>query len=270
MKSIKIFCKNLFSIFNLRSLLLCIAAVIGTHISIMMGWKADYPMVLIGTAVIFPIVFSLNGAYTRREEALKHYAEIKANLRSLYIALTKWHGDAGKNQKYEFAKVVAQPLFSMRGLLTGLRENSSKNEPIVFEDFEALAKCLEKRCREKSFQGGEVGSAYNFLNSAMSEFEKLKHIYEYRTPRSLQAFSDVFITVLPLLYGPVFANLEDDISNKFFLYIVPALFAFILSSLDNIQAHLEDPFDGIGVDDLVIRAEKFKTSLTKESSFVSA
>jgi len=38
-----------------------------------------------------------------------------------------------------------------------------------------------------------------------------------------------------------------------------------LSSLDNIQAHLEDPFDGVGVDDIVINAEKFRTSLTENA-----
>jgi len=105
MTNLKAFFKNLFSIFNIRSLILCLAAVICTHISIVKGWRADYPMVLIGTAVIFPIVFSLNGAYTRREEALKHYAEIKANLRSLYLALTKWHGEASINQKNQFAEI---------------------------------------------------------------------------------------------------------------------------------------------------------------------
>ena len=48
--------------------------------------------------------------------------------------------------------------------------------------------------------------------------------------------------------------------------MVPALFAFVLSSLDNIQADLEDPFDGIGVDDMVINAEIFERSLDLEKS----
>jgi len=79
-KSTKLFLKNIFSIFNIRSLVLSIAALFCTYISIKNNWTADYPMVLLGTAVIFPIVFSLNGAYIRREDALKYYAEIEKRI----------------------------------------------------------------------------------------------------------------------------------------------------------------------------------------------
>jgi len=40
-------------------------------------------------------------------------------------------------------------------------------------------------------------------------------------------------------------------------YVMPVLFTTILVSLDNIQEHLENPFDQIGEDDIVINAEKF-------------
>ena len=38
---------------------------------------------------------------------------------------------------------------------------------------------------------------------------------------------------------------------------MPVLFALVLVSLDNIQEHLENPFDQIGQDDVSINAEKF-------------
>lgn len=37
---------------------------------------------------------------------------------------------------------------------------------------------------------------------------------------------------------------------------MPALFTIILVSLDNIQEHLENPFDQIGGHDIVINMEK--------------
>jgi hypothetical protein len=39
------------------------------------------------------------------------------------------------------------------------------------------------------------------------------------------------------------------------------MFAVILVSLDNIQNHLENPFDQLGEDDVVINAEKFVSRL---------
>ena len=35
------------------------------------------------------------------------------------------------------------------------------------------------------------------------------------------------------------------------MYVIPVLFNTILVSLDNIQEHLENPFDQIGEDDIV-------------------
>ncbi len=87
-------------------------------------------------------------------------------------------------------------------------------------------------------------------------FEDVKHIYQYRTPRTLSAFSDFFVSVLPILYGPYFAAIAQDYSG-ILIYVMPVLFTIILVSLDNIQEHLENPFDQIGEDDIVINAEKF-------------
>jgi len=91
-------------------------------------------------------------------------------------------------------------------------------------------------------------------------YENIKHIYQYRTPRTLRSFSDLFITILPPLYGPYFVHISADYSYGL-TYVTPVLFAVILVSLDNIQEHLENPFDQIGEDDVSINAEKFVLSL---------
>ena len=45
---------------------------------------------------------------------------------------------------------------------------------------------------------------------------------------------------------------------------MPVLLTFILVSLDNIQDHLENPFDQVGEDDIRINAEKFIERLELE------
>ncbi|MDH3918523.1 MAG: hypothetical protein OEU25_10100, partial [Rhodospirillales bacterium] len=88
----------------------------------------------------------------------------------------------------------------------------------------------------------------------------MKHIYQYRTPVTLRAYSDIFILVLPILYGPYFAEIAKDFSVGL-EYLMPVLFSLILVGLDNIQHHLENPFDQVGEDDVVINAEKFVARL---------
>jgi len=44
---------------------------------------------------------------------------------------------------------------------------------------------------------------------------------------------------------------------------MPILFSVILVCLDNIQDHLEDPFDLVGEDDIRINVSKFIASLDR-------
>jgi hypothetical protein len=94
----------------------------------------------------------------------------------------------------------------------------------------------------------------------MLAFENIKHIYRYRTPRTLRTFSDFFILLLPLLYGPYFADQASEYGRGL-AYVMPVLFTMILVGLANIQNHLENPFDGIGEDDVAIDAETYIESL---------
>ena len=92
-------------------------------------------------------------------------------------------------------------------------------------------------------------------------FDNLKSIHVYRTPITLRAYSKVFIYIFPIIYGPYFASNFKDFSAHL-EYVMPVLYSFILVSLDNIQDHLEHPFDEVGEDDIRID-EKEITMLMK-------
>jgi hypothetical protein len=65
--------KNIIMILSLRAIVITCLAVVSTMLCLKFDIIADFPMSLIGTAVIFPIVFSIGGAYKRREVALCEY-----------------------------------------------------------------------------------------------------------------------------------------------------------------------------------------------------
>jgi predicted membrane chloride channel (bestrophin family) len=77
----------------------------------------------------------------------------------------------------------------------------------------------------------------------------------------LRAYSKVFIYTFPIIYGPyfVFASQEYSVGLE---YIMPVLFSFILVSLDNIQVHLEDPYDQVGEDDIKFDVEEFERNIS--------
>ena len=96
------------------------------------------------------------------------------------------------------------------------------------------------------------------------EFEKMRNILLYRTPISLRAYSQIFLNIFPVLFGPYFAKLCND-SYQAVGYGVAVIYSVVLVSLDNIQEDLENPFDGVGDDDVNLDvAEQYSALLKAE------
>ena len=224
---------------------------------------ADFPLTLIATAVIFPIVFSIGGAYKRREAALDEYSEIKAHGRALYFAARDWLEESDPATLQQVKTLLGDLMRNSRALFRSPVHEMTVHENAVYCGFSDLSLFI-KSLREKGLASGEVSRCNQFLDKMIVSFENIKHIYQYRTPVTLRAYSDIFIFVLPILYGPYFAEISKDYSPGL-EYLMPILFSIIFVGLDNIQAHLENPFDQIGEDDILINAEKFVTRLELRS-----
>ncbi len=213
-------------------------------------------MTLIATAVVFPIVFSISGAYKRRENALVKYSSIKAHGRAVYFAARDWLEQTDAEVQAKARDLLGELLIACRRLFSRPIAEMSENEKTVYQVFSRLSKYIKEDLRGGGLPSGEVSRCNQFLSKMIIAFEDVKHIYQYRTPRTLRAFSNFFVTVLPVMYGPYFAQASLAYATGL-AYAMPVLFAVILVSLENIQAHLENPFDQIGEDDIIINAEKF-------------
>ena len=66
----------------------------------------------------------------------------------------------------------------------------------------------------------------------------------------------------PILYGPYFAYVSEN-SYLVVGFLVATLYSLVLVGLDNIQDALENPYDGIGVDDVHLDIADSYRSLTE-------
>ena len=261
--------KTIALLINAKAIVVASLAVISTYLCLRWNISANFPLTLIATAIVFPIVFSINSAYKRREMALDDYASLKSHGRSIYFATRDWleNGDPSKQERCR--NLLGELLRSTREMFGAPRSEMHEREERVYGCFSELSQFIRNDLRHAGLASGEVSRCNQYLSKMVLAFEQIKHIYQYRTPRTLRAFSDFFITVLPPLYGPYFAYVAGDFSNGL-VYVMPALFAFILVSLDSIQGHLENPFDQIGQDDVMINAEKFMHRLQAEAPAAAA
>ena len=251
--------KRIGLIINLKTIIVTFLSIVSTAICLHYGIKASFPLTLIGTAIIFPIVFSIGGAYKRREVALDEYGSIKAHGRALYLAVLHWVENPPENLKIELKGLLKDLLESNKLLLTHKINELEEREKVVYDNFQRLSEFI-KKMRGYGLSSGEASRSNQFLSKMMISFERIKHIYQYRTPRTLRTYSDIFIIILPIIYGPHFAENATNFSYGL-QFAVPVLFSVILVALDNIQSHLENPFDQRGEDDVYINVDKYIRNL---------
>ena len=85
--------RDFFSVINVKSFIVIIAACTTTYICTELGFHFNVPTDLISIAIVFPIVFSIHAAYNRREKALEHYANFKGCALSIRYAHMHWVSD---------------------------------------------------------------------------------------------------------------------------------------------------------------------------------
>lgn len=258
------FWHRLYAIISFNTLIALVLAVGSMALCVHFGWTLDFPLTIIGIAVVFPIVFSIGGAYSRREAALGQYGIMKSTGRALVLATRDWNQDntapttpATEEMKQHVTGIFTQcvSLFQAPTIHT-----FNEREKALYQDLSALSRRIET-LRHEVLSAAEVARLHGYLKEFITAFETLKHIYQYRTPRTLRLYSKFFIYTTLVFLGPYFAWLVVD-HTVWLGYSIPILFAMILTGLDNIQEHLENPFDQIGEDDIKIHPEKFLQTIT--------
>lgn len=256
--------RRLAVVINAKAVIISALAVGSMVICRRYGLTADFPLTLIATAVIFPIVFSIGGAYKRREAALDEYSGVKAHGRALYFAARDWLEESDPAMLEEIKRLLGELMRNCRSLFSSPLDDMEAHENAVYRGFSDLSLFI-KGMRQRGLASGEVSRCNQYLSKMFYSFESLKHIYQYRTPVTLRSYSQIFIFILPILYGPYFVEIAQDYSAGL-EFLMPILFALILVGLENIQNHLENPFDQVGEDDVIINAEKFTARLASHST----
>ncbi len=252
--------KNFLSLLNWQTAIVILLSVVATYFCIMFNIVVELPTGLIGIAIVFPIVFSINAAYRRREEALRAFASLKAHCVALFYAHRDWVPGASSKHQKRFQGLMMNLLDSIRKCFIADSEKEDDFQQI-YQVFSQMSNSMEK-LRAAQVSGSEISRANQYLRSIIIEYEKMRNIFVYRTPTALRAYSQVFLNAFPILFAPYFADLSD---KHFFSlgFLVAAFYSLVLVSLDNIQERLENPYDEVGVDDVNLNiTEQYQKILT--------
>ncbi len=252
--------KSFFSIINYKTFLMAILSVVSSYLCITYEIEAQFPFYLISIAIVFPIVFSIDSAYKRREQALQFYADLKAHAISYYLAARDWVGDKDPNISQNVKTQVIGIFKKISENFLKTAEEAKASEKDVYKSFSKLAKDLEDY-RKIGVSGSELSRMHQYVSKMMISYGVVRNIFFYRTPLTLRAYSKIFIYSFPVLYGPYSAYTYFDFPYHNMAYIIAILYSIILVSLDNLQEHLENPFDQVGEDDIHFEVEELEDVL---------
>lgn len=242
--------KSFFLIINHKTLIITTLSVVSTYLCFYFDLTAKFPDMLVGVAIVFPVVFSISAAYNRRELALQRYSDFKGHAIALYYGTRDWTSDSDSELPNNARELIKDLMILMRSMFASNHKLEwEKNEKAIYNHFSKLSN-LTMEMRKHGVQSGEISRVSQYVSKMIIAFDNLRMIHVYRTPITLRAYSKVFIYIFPILYGPYFASFKEFSGQL--EYVMPILYSFILVSLDNIQDHLEHPFDEVGEDDIRI------------------
>lgn len=247
--------KSFSLIINYKTFIVTALSVVSSYTCFHFGLTATFPEMLVGVAIVFPVVFSIGSAYTRRETALQRFSDFKGHAIAIYYATRDWTTEKNHDLASRTRVLVKEMLILMRQMFaTAHHHEWPQNEKKIYRYFSQLSS-YTMEMRGLGVQSGEISRVNQYVSKMIIAFDNLKIIQTYRTPVTLRAYSKVFIYIFPIIYGPYFASTFQDYSASL-EYVMPVLYSFILVSLDNIQDHLENPFDEVGEDDIRIEANE--------------
>lgn len=208
------------------------------------------------TPLVFPLAFSINASYVRREKVLEDLAHFKAAASALYWCHRDW--TMNSNLRPEHADGVRRALSNIvDALLKYLTHRSRLNRDAKLRKVYRLLSRISKANTAVLHSnvpgcGPLVARLVHQMHLVQDSFEQLKNVREYLTPRSIRNFFKIFVSLLPLMLAPhfVYQAREAEEVNVWGAYYSTVLVTLIFGALQSVQDGLDDPFDGVGEDDV--------------------
>ena len=243
--------KSYLSILNSRTLLTIVISVAVPYLYYFLDLHYNLDLTLVSIAIIFPLVFTIRGAFRRREKAMEHLSRFRSGLLSISYILTLNDKleSAEKSKGVDLLETISNAFLDYLNGKNNDLKTVDQNVNSFITYIEGVREQVSNGVRQKIF---------GHLKDVNIGQENLVAIHTHRTPISLKAYCLVFIYIFPIIYTPTIINKIGDDSPQWLTYFIVVLSEFILISLYNIQDQMEHPFDADGLDDIKLDTFRLK------------
>tara|TARA_B100001057_G_scaffold247323_1_gene247702 strand:+ start:1761 stop:2501 length:741 start_codon:yes stop_codon:yes gene_type:complete len=229
-------------ILNKKTLYALLISLIVLFLSYRFSITYNIDLTLISIAIIFPLVFTIRGAFRRREKAIEHLSLFRGSLKTVENIVR-----GSKLEESDIKRSLDLITKCSKGLIDYLSDvvPTTKSHDDNIEELYSFL--LSKR---DVIGGGTLQKVSRFLKDTYDSADNLVGIHTHRTPISLKAYCLIFVYIFPVIYTPTIINKIGIDNPPYLTYFIVILSQFILISLYNIQDQMEYPFDKEGIDDI--------------------
>lgn len=239
--------KKFLALFNARTLITAVICVIATFITLRYDLKLHHNTMLIGLLLVFPLVKSFQFAFKRRERALEYLSSRRGSL----IAIHHFFQHSKKLKQEDKATSRDLVLASSEALVSRLKSGEPGRDE-VFKPLDQISVFMIRHEEDISTKTSTL--IIRALKEVYISTSFLLSIGTHGTVLILRVFAQVFIGLFSLIQAPTLNDVFE--TEPLTIYLATIITGLILTTLVNVQEHLENPFDQSGYDD--IKLDEFR------------
>ncbi len=237
------------AILNARTAALMLFCAAITFTCRALGFSYNLNITLFSIAVVFPLVFTIREAFKRRDDALEFLSQFKSGVIAVHYAFEQ----APKLTRVQKDWVNSELRLASEEFFAALESPGEENREAEKRVNDLI--CFIRETRDV-MPNRAVLKIIRFLKDVHESMESTLSLKRHGTPVSLRAYCLVFVFVFPLVFTPTIVHHLLD-APAWIVYSLSLLHGFVLVSLYNVQADMENPFDQVGLDDIKLQEFHF-------------
>lgn len=236
---------------NFRTLAVLIVSQLSVFIAITYELRFQLNPLIIGLVLAFPLGFSIQAAFKRRDRALEYLSLYKSGAISVHnsIQISEKLSEE-KKQDMRFILIgmtneLIQLLIDRHGKYAAVQEYQNRVIDFINVNSEFISNRIIIRI-VRYMQHVSEGSTY------------LASLAKHRTMIGLRVYALFFIFVFPFIQAPMLLDKFFGMAPDWFLFLLSALASLFLITLYNFQQKIEYPFDQDGPDNIQLNMFKLE------------
>lgn len=231
--------------FNIRTFLAIAISQVAAFLAITYHIELNHNLLLFGLIVVFPLHFSLQAAFKRREKALEYFSQFKAGSMAVHYSF-QVSQNLPDDKKKEAVNLLKEMVATLITQLEGYKGEFAAMQ-IRLDNVMMFADKYREEISKRN-----VLRMIRYMKDVTESSTFLISLVRHRTMHGIRFYATLFILLFPLVQAPIVLHYFHHLPH-WAIFLTCGMGSLVLITLDNFQKLIEYPFDPRGMDNIVLR-----------------